>query len=123
MRGLLLVALIVVVIIGVVHTVRNNEGETVVEQKKNAVAEARDMLLQTKIVRIREALNTYFMDHGAFPDYLDLLVPDYIRTQQELSDPWNMPMKIERDEAMSTVIHSAGPDNQWETSDDIWRKI
>lgn len=123
MRGLLLVVLIAVLIIGVLYTIRNSEGETIVDQKRNAVGEARDMLLQTKIVRIREALNTYFMDHGAFPDYMDLLIPNYIRTQQEINDPWNMPMKLEQDETMSTVIHSAGPDCQWETSDDIWRKI
>jgi len=115
--------LIVVVIIGVIHTVRNNQGETILDQKRNVVGETLDMLLQTKIVRIREALNTYFMDHGAFPEYMDLLVPDYIRTQQEISDPWNMPLKLEQDESMSTAIHSAGPDGQWETSDDIWRKI
>jgi len=115
--------LIVVVIIGVIYTVRNSDGETIVDQKRHAVNEARGMLMQTKVVRIREALNTYFMDNGAYPEMLDLLVPDYIRTKQEITDPWGMAIRIERDDTLTTVIHSAGPDTQWDTDDDIWREI
>lgn len=123
MKGILLMFLIVVVIIGVIYTVRNSDGETIVDQKRHAVNEARGMLMQTKVVRIREALNTYFMDNGAYPEMLDLLVPDYIRTKQEITDPWGMAIRIERDDTLTTVIHSAGPDTQWDTDDDIWREI
>lgn len=115
--------LIVVVIIGMIYTLRNNDGETIVEQKRNLTYEASIVLLQTRVVRIREALNTYFIDHGEYPELLDLLIPDYIRYRQEIMDPWNMPFRLDRDETLTMVLHSAGPDSQWKTKDDIWRKI
>ncbi|MBN1197524.1 MAG: hypothetical protein JXA62_08975 [Candidatus Aminicenantes bacterium] len=123
MRGMVIGLLVVVVIIGMIYTLRNNDGETIVEQKRNLTNEAKIMLLQTRLVRIREALNTYFVDHGEYPELLDLLIPDYIRHRQEIMDPWNMPFRLDRDDTLTMVLHSAGPDCQWKTKDDIWRKI
>ncbi|MDY0296488.1 MAG: hypothetical protein RB296_04135 [Acidobacteriota bacterium] len=123
MRGLILGLLIVVLIAGLMYTLRDKDGETIVEQKVNRTHEANIMLLNTTFVRIREALNTYFIDHGEYPEILELLVPDYIRNPREIHDPWNMPLRLERDETLTTVIRSAGPDNQWHTGDDIRREI
>ena len=119
----MLILLIVLVIVGLMYTLRSNDGKTIVEQRRDMVGKAQDVLLQSRLARIREALNLYFTDHGEYPDHLDLLVPDYIRNRLEINDPWDKPFRLERDETLTNIIHSAGPDGSWDTKDDIWRQI
>ncbi len=115
--------LLVAVVLGSLYFLKNSDGKNIVEQKRDFVNEAKVTLLQTRIVRLREALNAYFTDHGEYPELMDLLVPDYLQNQQELQDPWGMPMRLERDESLNTIVLSAGPDGAWDTDDDISRSF
>lgn len=79
--------------------------------------------LETKINHLRAALDSYYADKGEYPDMLDVLVPDYVRTEVQLLDPWGSRFTIETDEEMNLVLVSPGKDHTPGNSDDIKRRI
>ncbi len=88
-----------------------------------ALAETDALDINTKIKTIKTAMDSYFIDHNEYPEMLEMLVPDYLRTDDALVDPWGTPFEIETDEEMNLILVSAGKDKTFETTDDIKRRI
>lgn len=79
--------------------------------------------LETKISHLRTALESYYADKGEYPEMLDVLVPDYVKTEEQLLDPWGSRFTIETDEEMNLILVSPGKDRSPGNSDDIKRRI
>ena len=79
--------------------------------------------LETSIRAISSAIDLYYSDHGEYPGVLDILVPQYLKSEEYLLDPWRNKYKIERDEDMNVFLTSPGRDLIWESEDDIKRRL
>lgn len=124
MRGFLLVILIAVVIILTINMgLCGKKGSTPDQQLEHAMTKTMGMELETSIRAISQAIDLYYADHGEYPGVLDVLVPQYLKTEEELLDPWRNKYKIERDEEMNVFLTSPGRDLIWESEDDIKRRI
>ncbi len=123
MRGLLLIIICALLIIVVLYTVKNDEGETPTERAMNALGDAKALALDAQIRTIFSAMNVYYSDKGEYPEILDLLVPKYMRLERDLNDPWGIRFKIENDDEMSLVLVSAGRDKTFGNEDDIRRRL
>jgi hypothetical protein len=84
---------------------------------------AGESLLDTRIKAIKTALDMYYTDNNEYPEMLDELVPEYIKTKTEILDTWDTPLELETDDEMNLVIVSAGPDKTFGNTDDIKRRI
>jgi ABC-type glycerol-3-phosphate transport system substrate-binding protein len=84
---------------------------------------AGESLLNTRIKAIKTALDMYYTDNNEYPEMLDELVPEYIKTKTEILDTWDTPLELETDDEMNLVIVSAGPDKTFGNTDDIKRRI
>lgn len=89
----------------------------------NKIDKTKRVTLDTQFKTIETAINSYFFDKNEYPEILDQLVPDYLSTEIHLIDPWGAPFKLEADENMDMFLISAGRDNQFDTKDDIKRRI
>jgi hypothetical protein len=124
MRGFILVILIAVVIVVTINTgVCGKKGSTPDRQLEHAMTKTAGTDLETSIRTISHAIDLYYTDHGEYPGVLDLLIPQYIKTEQDLLDPWRNKYKIQRDEEMNVYLTSPGRDLIWESEDDIKRRI
>jgi hypothetical protein len=110
-------------IIVVLYTVKNKEGETPTERAMNALDDAKALDLDAQIRTIFRAMNVYYSDMGEYPEILDLLVPKYIRLERDLNDPWGTRFKIENDDEMNLILVSAGRDKTFGNEDDIRRRL
>jgi len=124
MRGFLLVILIAAVIVIAINTgVCNKKGSTPVDQMEHAMVQTKGADLEASIRAIANAIDLYYSDFGEYPGVLDILVPQYLKTEEELLDPWRNKFKIERDDEMNVYLTSPGRDLIWESEDDIKRRI
>lgn len=82
-----------------------------------------ESLLDTRIRAIKTALDMYYTDNNEYPEMLDELVPEYLKTKTEILDTWDTPLELESDDEMNLVIVSAGPDKTFGNTDDIKRRI
>jgi hypothetical protein len=76
-----------------------------------------------KIKNIKDALNAYYVDHNEYPEIIDMLTPNYIRTNDAIADPWGTAFKLETDDQMNLILISAGADRIFDSDDDIIRRI
>lgn len=102
-----------------------NEGPSQADQVVGSLlgGSAGESLLDTRIKAVKTALDMYYTDNNEYPEMLDELVPDYIKTKTELLDTWDTPLELETDDEMNLVIVSAGPDKTFGNTDDIKRRI
>jgi hypothetical protein len=84
---------------------------------------AGESLLDTRIRAIKTALDMYYTDNNEYPEMLDELVPEYLKTKTEILDTWDTPLELDTDDEMNLVIISAGPDKTFGNTDDIKRRI
>lgn len=89
----------------------------------NALGKADALELDNKIKTIKDALDSYYADQNQYPETLETLVPDYLRTENVLIDPWGTHFKLETDEAGNLTLVSAGKDKTFGNTDDIKRRI
>jgi len=82
-----------------------------------------ESILDSKIKAIKTALDMYYTDNNEYPELLEDLVPDYVKTKTELLDPWGTPFELESDDEMNLLIISAGVDKTFDNADDIKRRI
>jgi hypothetical protein len=124
MRGLLLVLLIAIVIIVLIYTgTFSQKKASPVSLLKKAVSKTRETTLETKISNIMNALEMYYMDNNEYPEILDVLIPQYLRLENDLRDPWGSYFRLERDDEMNLWLISVGRDLVLKTEDDIRRRI
>lgn len=82
-----------------------------------------ESILNTKIRAIKTGLDMYYTDNNEYPEMLEDLVPEYLKTKTELLDPWGTPFELESDDEMNLEIISAGKDKTFDNTDDIKRRI
>lgn len=101
----------------------NKKGTSYTQTLINALDKADTLDLETKITTIKGALDAYNADNNQYPEQLEALVPDYLRAEGALLDPWGTPFTLETDESMNLTLVSAGKDKTFGTADDIRRRI
>lgn len=82
-----------------------------------------ESIMDSKIRAIKTALDMYYTDNNEYPEMLEDLVPDYVKTKAELVDPWGTPFELESDDEMNLVLISAGEDKTFDNADDVKRRI
>ena len=109
--------MLVVVIIGILVTIAAiNVGDKANQAKITAT--------EATIAGIRTAINQYEMDHGKYPQSLADLVSGekhYLDQETVPTDAWKHEFKYYF-KADLVKIRSAGPDNVFDTADDIENK-
>ncbi len=104
-------------------SVENKKGTSYPQALLNALDKADALDLDTKTKTIKDALDSYYADNNQYPEQLETLVPDYLRVEAALLDPWGTRFKLETDEEMNLTLVSAGKDKTFGSSDDIKRRI
>lgn len=124
MKGLLLVILLALFIIIAISSGIFSDKQSSPATVIKTLDKANIMLIKTDLRRISDALDSYFSDHGNYPQGLDDLVPLYLRNKRECFDPWQTEYQLEIDENKGSIfIKSAGKDKVFGNSDDIRRRI
>jgi len=82
-----------------------------------------ESILDTKIRAIKTALDMYYTDNNEYPEMLEDLVPEYMKTKTALLDPWGTPFELESNDEMNLEIISAGKDKTFDNADDVKRRI
>jgi type II secretory pathway pseudopilin PulG len=124
MRGLLLVVLIALVIVVLLFTTRSpGKKDSYADRVVEALNQAEQLALDSRIDAIKKALDEYAADNGRYPDNLEYLVPYYLRIPDHVNDPWGKPFKIISDEEMKVTLISAGKDGIFGNKDDIKRRF
>ena len=128
MKGLGLVVLLAMLIIMIVFTLKDGgkkgeEGKTYQQEMIDVISKAEELELNTKIKNLKDALDSYSMDHGEYPEVLEDVMPEYTATYDSLTDPWGTRFAFEKDDQNNYVLVSAGKDRTFNTQDDIRRSI
>jgi hypothetical protein len=89
----------------------------------NALGKADALDLNTKIKTIKDALDSYYADHNEYPETLEMLMPEYLQTENALTDPWGTRFRLETDETGEFALISAAKDQTFGNTDDIKRRI
>lgn len=97
---------------------KDSKEKSYPEHLKSALDKAGDVSISYQIQTIKDALNSYYIDNGDYPENLDDLVPSYLKVETELIDPWDTKFKIENNK-----IISAGKDKRFGTPDDTTWEI
>ena len=122
-KGVILVLLLALVIIGILYIGKGKDNESSPMEMVKQIEKAKFIDMGSKVREISQAINAYYMDHGEYPEILDLLVPNYIRLPQSLKDPWGTALKLDKDSELNMVLVSAGKDKTFGSSDDIKRSL
>ena len=101
----------------------NKKGPSYPQELINALGKAEALELETTIKNIKDALDSYQADYNRYPETLEMLVPEYVRSENALLDPWGTRFKLESDEAENLTLISAGKDKTFGNTDDIKRRI
>ncbi len=125
MKGLFIFILIALLVVLLLFTHKSKEtGDKTYPQKMaDALDQAGTLFLDSKISDIKTALNSYYTDNNRYPDTLDLLVPTYLRLEDQLLDPWGTKFKIETDSDSNVTLISAGKNKIFGDDDDIKRRL
>ncbi len=80
----------------------------------NALDKADAVAVGGQAQAIKNALNSFYLEHDEYPAGLDDLLPGYLQVETELIDPWGVKFRIENQQ-----IISAGKDKNFGTADDL----
>ncbi len=101
-----------------------SDGEqSALEKMVDTPQRSKNTLILSQISAIENALNSYFTDNNEYPESMEQLVPQYLRTESHIIDPWGTPFRLEIDENQKLSLISAGRDTIFETEDDIKRRM
>lgn len=115
--------LLALLIIVAIYSGFFNKSESVSRQVTHFNQKTINMLFESDIKQITEAINSFFSDRGRSPELLAELIPDYLKTKNDFLDPWGTPYKIDFQDENNMTIISAGNDRTFETSDDLKRRL
>ncbi len=111
-RGFTLIELMVVIaILGILITVVAKEVMPYLSKSKQVACRA-------KIETLKAAINTYRMNHNEIPESLEILIEEdeelaggkYVKSEDDLIDPWGMPFTYQKESRSKYVIISYGND-------------
>lgn len=123
MKGLFIIILLALVVIVVLQTTQHTKTDENDVTPLSALDKAKEMGIDTTIRNIIGALDSYYAQHGQYPDDLSMLVPTYIRSDLEITDPWGTRFRLESDDDSNLVVVSAGRDMEFGNDDDVRRRI
>jgi hypothetical protein len=124
MKGILIIVLIALAIIVFMVTSKDSpSGETYPERLVRALTQAEKLALDSKISAIKRALESYNLDNDKYPETLDVLVPNYLRIEEYIRDPWGELFELETDEENRLILVSSGIDRVLGNEDDIRRRL
>jgi len=98
-------------------------GETYIDHLVRGLTQAEKLDLDSRINAIKQALESYSLDNDTYPGTLDALVPDYLRVEDFIKDPWGERFELETDEENHLILISPGKDRVLGNDDDIKRRI
>jgi hypothetical protein len=124
MKGILIIVLIALAIIVFLMTSKDSpSGETYTGRMVRALTQAEKLALDSKITAIKRALEVYNMENDKYPETLDALVPNYLRIEEYIRDPWGEWFELETDEENRLILVSSGIDRVFGNDDDIRRRL
>lgn len=124
MKGILIIVLITLAIIVFLMTSKDSpSGETYTGRMVRALTQAEKLALDSKINAIKRALESYSLDNDKYPETLNALVPNYLRIEEYIRDPWGEWFELETDEENHLILVSSGKDRVWGNEDDIRRRL
>jgi hypothetical protein len=124
MKGILVIVLITLAIIVVLLTTKDSDtGETYPDRLIRALTEKEKLDLDTRVSAIKRAVVSYSLDHDKYPETLDELVPNYLRLQDNIQDPWGEVFELGTDEENQLILISSGKDHVMGNDDDIKRRL
>jgi len=124
MKGILIIMLIALAIIVFMLTTKDSpSGETYTGQLVRALTQAEKLDLDSRINAIKQALESYNLDNDKYPETLDALVPDYLRIEDFIKDPWGERFELETDQENHLILISPGKDHVLGNDDDIKRRL
>ena len=124
MRGFLIIVLIALAIVVLLFITKDSgKKDTYAQRIVQALDQAEQLALDSRINSIKQALEFYFADNNRYPENLDALVPQYLRIEDQVRDPWGRQFKIETDDEMKVTLLSAGKDGIFGNDDDIKRRF
>jgi len=122
MRYGLVLLLIAAAVILVIYTTKTGKEEANIVRQIAVVDRARAVSLQSQMAEVAQALSTYAEEHDGFPQDLNELVPNYVRLESQLLDPWGQPLIVEGAGEGAQLV-SLGPDGIAGTPDDVRRSL
>lgn len=111
------------IIVFLITSKDSNTGETYTERMVRALTEAEKLALESKITAIKRAVVSYSLDNDKYPETLDALVPNYLRINEYIQDPWGEWFELETDEENHLILISSGKDRILGNDDDIKRRL
>jgi hypothetical protein len=124
MKGILITLLIALAIIVFMMTSKDSpSGETYTGRMVRALNQAEKLALDSKVTNIKRALESYSLDNDKYPETLDALVPNYLRIEEYIRDPWGEWFELETDEENNLILVSSGIDRVLGNDDDIRRRL
>lgn len=85
--------------------------------------QAKEATVRLTLNLVEAAYNSYCQEHDAPPSALAELVPQYLRSLEEIRDPWGTELKIDTRPEAGAQLVSAGRDRRFGTADDIARSL
>ncbi|MEN8221721.1 MAG: type II secretion system protein GspG [Acidobacteriota bacterium] len=123
MKKIVIISIIFLLIV-ILSGCDKSEGEqSALEKMVDTPQRSKNTLILSQISAIENAVNSYFTDNNEYPESIDQLVPQYLRTESFATDPWGTPFRLENDEDQSLYLISAGRDTIFDTEDDIKRRM
>ena len=123
MKGLFVIILMALLVIVILQTTQHKKTDENDVTPLSALDEAKLLTIDATVRNIIAALDSYFTLHNEYPENLSMLVPQFIRSEMEISDPWGNKFRLETDDEMNLVVVSAGKDMEFGNDDDIRRRV
>ena len=98
-------------------------GQSALEKMVDTPQRSKNTLILSQISTIENAINSYMTENDGYPESLDQLVPQYLKTGNHTIDPWGTPFNLEIGEDSGLYLISAGRDTIFGTEDDIKRRM
>jgi len=101
-----------------------SEGEqSNLEKMVDTPQRSKNTLILSQISAIENAVNSYLTENNEYPESLEQLIPQYLKTDSHIIDPWGTPFSLETGDDSSIYLISAGRDTIFGTEDDIKRRM
>ncbi len=123
MKKIIKILVLTIIVLLTMHCDKPKKNSSVFSKMIDKIDKTKRTTLDSQFNTVETAINSYYFDKNEYPEILDLLVPNYLSTENHLIDPWGAPFKLEADENMDMYIISAGRDNIFDTEDDVKRRI